>query len=1349
MADESVQSEIHIAVTTGGVEQAATNLDHLAGAADKAAASAAKIESAASAAGDATVVSFERSQKAVESLDRQLNQAVRSWDQNVRVIQSFEKVLGSDSTRGLVERANALGYGQDDRTILIQNAVTQQQEKYNKAVADTNAILLEYKRSSGDVVAVLNNYQEKQRAAAEYAESFAGKIAAANKAMQDMEAAALAAIKPVGDLMAKMNESGRLNDPARSVAERMSASQPVMLDYTKPVADMTAAMSAFNDQSRSMIGRLGEWSAAARQMAMDAAAAAKPLDDLAVKMTAAGSQAAWENSIPGRMSSAPKLTIGSETPVGDMMKKMTAAGDQATFDQSMVGRMSSYAQATGAAGKATDDFAEATARMKKGLFPYEIVNFTRQIEDVGVSLYSGQQAMTVFVQQGAQMYDILNAHQGGFKDGVKALGESLLGLITPAATAAVGVTAAFATMGYSIYAQAAAVRDLQSALNGIGRTSGLTLQQTLDASTRAAGAGDISISAAREAAGQYLRSGVSGSSIEGAIGLGRSFGNRMGMSETDATKTLASALADPASGAKTLADNFDLLTRSQVKEIEAIAGLGDRSAATAKLLDMVRTSMEGLKDPSTNFGNWLHDIGVSMSNGLTNFGAGIMRGADRGFNLLSGQGYHTTDYLNGGDAAAQQKAQAAAAQKAADELAARMEPVNKIADDARLAAESIMAQSFAEKAAIIAEKERIDTLRDGAHALEASATAEGERAKLLADSARQARDYALTGSRQLEMAGMNPYDRAKAQIMNEYNDLTKKIVPPEAEPLKASFDVAATAATTVATAFNDLAAVVAGVGIRAAAHMNDNAGKNTLPAFAGGSFNPNDDLFSKIIKAEGTGKFGDPYNTSLGYMKSPKPLTSMTMDESLAWGDKVRKAQGMNSSAKGAFQIVNSTQRDAMKALGLGGNEMFSPENQQAMAAWIAKTQGIGAWEGFKRPGADLPTGKIIDVARSDSAAATADKIRSDAEKGKKDRLDALNAEFYDSKIKEMNKDIDLQTKALDAQVAAFGKSDLEVAQSAKNQEILNGFQKQGVKLTEDQKKEVEDLAGKYAQLAVSQKDAAKAQADYNKGLDQVRGVTSSSLADLATGLVQGNKPKDVLKGILGNVESTGFSNVANYLTTKAFGDQGTPGSDTMGGKLFGKADSLGKSLFDGIADMFGFGSGKAANAQQMNVNATTVNVSGATASPGGLGGGGTGSGGLLQSLGNAIGSFFNSGPTPTVGGAGSLAVPTFAEGGVMGPSGPIPMRAYAGGGVAHTPQLALFGEGSGPEAFVPLKGGAIPVQMNGNGGGTSVSVHNYAGVDVEPRVTAGHVELIVGKRVAQAMAQVPTMMQDYQRRTA
>lgn len=66
-----------------------------------------------------------------------------------------------------------------------------------------------------------------------------------------------------------------------------------------------------------------------------------------------------------------------------------------------------------------------------------------------------------------------------------------------------------------------------------------------------------------------------------------------------------------------------------------------------------------------------------------------------------------------------------------------------------------------------------------------------------------------------------------------------------------------------------------------------------------------------------------------------------------------------------------------------------------------------------------------------------------------------------------------------------------------------------------------------------------------------------------------------------------------------------------------------------------------------------------------------------------------------------------FADGGVMTSRGPMPLRKYASGGIANRPQVAVFGEGSTPEAFVPLPDGQhIPVKMSGGGGGTSVVVN-------------------------------------------
>ena len=91
-----------------------------------------------------------------------------------------------------------------------------------------------------------------------------------------------------------------------------------------------------------------------------------------------------------------------------------------------------------------------------------------------------------------------------------------------------------------------------------------------------------------------------------------------------------------------------------------------------------------------------------------------------------------------------------------------------------------------------------------------------------------------------------------------------------------------------------------------------------------------------------------------------------------------------------------------------------------------------------------------------------------------------------------------------------------------------------------------------------------------------------------------------------------------------------------------------------------------------------------------------------------------------------------FANGGIMTGDGPMPLRKYAGGGIANSPQLAMFGEGSMPEAYVPLPDGRrIPVAMKG-GGGTNVVVNvDASGSQVQG--DAGRGEQL-GRAISQAV---------------
>lgn len=117
---------------------------------------------------------------------------------------------------------------------------------------------------------------------------------------------------------------------------------------------------------------------------------------------------------------------------------------------------------------------------------------------------------------------------------------------------------------------------------------------------------------------------------------------------------------------------------------------------------------------------------------------------------------------------------------------------------------------------------------------------------------------------------------------------------------------------------------------------------------------------------------------------------------------------------------------------------------------------------------------------------------------------------------------------------------------------------------------------------------------------------------------------------------------------------------------------------------------------------------------------------GLMGQKGGIMGMF----------GGGANVVP-HANGGIMSSLGSVPLNKYANGGVASTPQLALFGEGRMNEAFVPLPDGrTIPVSMKSPMGG---GVNNVSSQSNQVTV---HVNPTTGTTSTNASGMDPNMMQ-------
>jgi hypothetical protein len=160
-------------------------------------------------------------------------------------------------------------------------------------------------------------------------------------------------------------------------------------------------------------------------------------------------------------------------------------------------------------------------------------------------------------------------------------------------------------------------------------------------------------------------------------------------------------------------------------------------------------------------------------------------------------------------------------------------------------------------------------------------------------------------------------------------------------------------------------------------------------------------------------------------------------------------------------------------------------------------------------------------------------------------------------------------------------------------------------------------------------------------------------------------------------------------------------GVTSLFNKLTGKGGDLTTSLTDNAKNLvLGTTANTTAQSSMVTLGNAALYAANALASMSG-GSSASGLGGLFGSIGSAAlggsGSAAGYGVGSNSYGFTMPAASAFADGGIMSQFGPLALRKYANGGVADSPQMAIYGEGSMNEAFVPLPDGkSIPVTMTG-----------------------------------------------------
>jgi hypothetical protein len=263
---------------------------------------------------------------------------------------------------------------------------------------------------------------------------------------------------------------------------------------------------------------------------------------------------------------------------------------------------------------------------------YELINLSRQIQDVGVSLASGQSPFTVLVQQGSQVADVFASSEGTvggfFQQTLSWLGK----IFTPARLAAGGIAAIGIAAVTAANQWGTAQRQIAQALNGTGRASGLTVGGVNQIASAGSSTFGLSVSEARELATALAATGKIGKDNIGQIvGLGHDVATALGIDATKATQMLAKAFADPVKGAEELNERLGFLDAATQRQIKSLSDQNRLYEAQQVLITAAKSSLSDFtQNVSTSTKFWTA-LGNAMSNAWDKFSAGASRATGIGF----------------------------------------------------------------------------------------------------------------------------------------------------------------------------------------------------------------------------------------------------------------------------------------------------------------------------------------------------------------------------------------------------------------------------------------------------------------------------------------------------------------------------------------------------------------------------------------------------------------------------------------------------------------------------------------------------------------------------------------------
>lgn len=265
---------------------------------------------------------------------------------------------------------------------------------------------------------------------------------------------------------------------------------------------------------------------------------------------------------------------------------------------------------------------DASGRLR--LASHDLANLGYQVNDILTMLASGAPPLQILATQAGQVYQVLANQQGGLVGGVKALGGSLSGMVTPVGIAVTALTAVGVTAAAAYGTWVSAEKELQAALQGRGRATGATAQELMAIAAAASQASGVTQGAARDIASSLTSTGqiATGFYVD-LIAAAEAYASITTGDVRQAGQELAEAFAEPGKGAEALNKKLNFLDDTTLQYVKSLDAANRTTEAQALLLDRLNATLPNAEQRLTALGRAWKTLSGSISDAFANVGRTI------------------------------------------------------------------------------------------------------------------------------------------------------------------------------------------------------------------------------------------------------------------------------------------------------------------------------------------------------------------------------------------------------------------------------------------------------------------------------------------------------------------------------------------------------------------------------------------------------------------------------------------------------------------------------------------------------------------------------------------------------